>query len=364
MYVFSGKDVRNVTFVRNFLIALLVSLLVFTPLAYFGVNYVVGEVETGLANKKTGDDSEDDDGQLDMSELSGELSLSLAMICRSDNPDYIDPNAPLTEPFPDVDPPDTEQIDDTPENPFLSDEELLPRADVANPQKTVDFITLVSVNPDKKRTVAITIPGCLVVEFKGTSMSLSDALYFASLPEYNVDERYIADLITGCTGVSVDCYDYVDTVDFVRAADSLGRIAVNFPEATTIYDGATRFFPKGENNLSSSDLLSLIRYDNYTNPSLKYQIVSAACIAILDKGCTTTAFSSFDQMWARISPYMEYDLGKYLTPRAVAEKLLVYQNCASVAVNAIGQFGTDTDGRKSFEIDRTNTIAQISRYGG
>lgn len=352
------------TFVRNFLIALLVSLLVFAPLAYLGVNYVVGEVETGLANKKTDDDSEEDDDQFDMSELSGELSLSLAMICRSDNPDYLDPNASPPITYPDSDLPDTEPADDTPVNPFLPADELLPRVDAANPQKIVDFITLVSVSPDKKRAVATTIPGCLTVEFKGTSMSLSDALYFASLPEYNVDARYIADLITGCTGVSVDCYDYVDTIDFVRAADSLGRIAVNFPEATTIYDGATRFFPKGQNNLSSADLLSLIRYENYTNPSLKYQIVSAACVAILDKGCTTTAFSSFDQMWARISPYMEYDLGKYLTPRAVAEKLLVYQNCASVAVNAIGQFGTGADGKKVFEIDRTNTIAQIKQYGG
>lgn len=352
------------TFVRNFLIALLISLLVFAPLAYLGVNYVVGEVETGLANKKTDEDGEEDDDQFDMSELSGELSLSLAMICRSDNPDYLDPNAPPPITYPDTDLPDTEPTDDTSVNPFLPDEELLPKADAANPQKIVDFITLVSVSPDRKRAVATTIPGCLVVEFKGTSMSLSDALYFASLPEYDVDVRYIADLITGCTGVSVDCYDYVDTVDFVRAADSLGRIAVNFPEATTIYDGATRFFPKGENNLSSSDLLSLIRYENYTNPSLKYQIVSAACIAILNKGCTTTAFSSFDQMWARISPYMEYDLGKYLTPRAVAEKLLVYQNCASVAVNTIGQFGTREDGIKVFEIDRTNTIAQIKQYGG
>lgn len=347
------------TFVRNFLISFLIALIVFAPLTYFGVNYVVGEVETGLANKDDEDDIKDEDNKIGSTDLTGELPISLAMICRSDNPDYIDPNSPeqpVLPTFPEIE-------EELPSNPYIDEEELLPRVETANPEKIVDFITLVSVNSASRRAVVTAIPGCLLVEFKGVSMSLSDALYFASLPEYKVDDSYVTDLITSCTGITVDCYDYVDTIEFVRAADSLDYLTVKFPEATTIYDGATRFFPKGENKINSATLLSLIRYENYTNPLLKYQIISAACISILEKGCTPTAFSSFDQTWARISAYMEYDLGKYLTPRSVAEKLLAFSECTVTPVGTTGQFVT-IDGVRLFELDRTNTIAQMKEYGG
>ncbi len=344
------------TFVRNFLISFLIAFIVFAPLAYFGLNYVIDNVEAAEKPDSESDstDVSSDDNQANVDTGAG--SITMLMIARSDNPDY-SLSADTQSESSETESGETEA--DITEN---QDEKLLPRVKKANPEKIVDFVTIVSVNTDSKKAVITAIPGNLKVEFKGVAMSLSDALYYADLPEYNMDKNYVADLFTSCTGIAIDCYTYVETSDFTRAADSLGKLTVDFPEAITIYDGATRFFPKGENKLSSSDLKSLIKYGNYTNPLLKYQLISAICKAILDKGCTSSAFSSFEQTWARISVYMDYNIGSYTTPRSAAEKLFEYRNCTAIIVNVIGQF-TTSGGESYFELDRTNTISQIKQYG-
>ncbi len=344
------------TFVRNFLISFLIAFIVFAPLAYFGLNYVIDSVEAAgkpdSENNNTDVSSSDNQENID----TGAGSITMLMIARSDNPDYSQSADIETEGI------ETETAETEAAVTQSPDENLLPRLQKANPEKIVDFVTIVSVNTDSKKAVITAIPGNLKVEFKGVAMSLSDALYYADLPEYNVDKNYVADLFTSCTGIAIDCYTYVETSDFTRAADSLGKLTVDFPEAITIYDGATRFFPKGENTLSSADLKSLIGYGNYTNPLLKYQLISAMCKAILNQGCTSSGFSNFEQTWARISVYMDYDIGSYTTPRSAAEKLFEYRNCSPIIVNVIGQFTTSGD-KNYFELDRTNTISQIKQYG-
>ena len=345
------------TFVRNFLISFCIAMAIFVPLAYFGVNYVIDGVKGGIGSETTDNGNKQPDGPTTGDESNDSSGMiSFVMIAMSDNPDYVykDPDADDAEQDGDV----TDESDEV-----VPGVDRLPRLEKANPEKIVDFITLVTVNTDKKQAFATAVPGALSVEFRGVTMSLSDALYFASLPEYGASGNYISEVVTGCTGVSVDCYTYVMTSDFVRCADSLGGLTVNLPEATTIYDGATRFFPKGDNNLSSADLRSLLKYDAYSNPLLKYQIVASVCKSVLDKSCTTKGIEGFGQIWARISPYMNYDLGRYNTPESAAAKFFNYRFCKSSTVNVIGRFLT-IDGERLFEIDRSSTVSQIKQYGG
>lgn len=303
------------TFVRNFLIAFAIALALFIPIAYFTVNYVVDEVDKGISSEaEEPDDSSDrqDEDQGPMPDAVGKLSL-LQVVTSVGDPSHI------------------------------------------------EFMTLVHFNLDSRQVVITVLPGDMMVELKGVKMSLSEGYGYQLSGEYGLSDDYIADVVTACTGVSVDCYCIVDLNTFASVADNLGGIRVEFSEAFTIYDGGTRFFPKGVNSLTTADLLSLLNYQGYNSPGTRLQMISAVCKSVLDVKCTTAGYLEQDETWDRISRNMQYDLGDYDSPRDFAHRFYSYRFCTVIQLGAQGSY-VDVDGERLFSVDYTNMIAQMRQY--
>lgn len=304
------------TFVRNFLIAFAIAFALFLPIAYFTVNYVVDEIEKGI-NDPTEELSDSSDGQNGddgpMPDADGKLSL-LQIVTSTGDPTQI------------------------------------------------EFLTLVHFNLDSRQVVITVLPGDMKVQVKGVDMSLSEGYGYQLSGEYDLPDDYISEVVTACTGVSIDCYGIVDLNTFSTVADNLGGIRVEFSEAFTIYDGGTRFFPKGATTLTSADLLSLLKYQGYNSPGTRLQIVSAVCKSILDAKCTTEGYLELDETWAKISQKMlSYDLGNYDSPHDFAHRFYSYRFCTVTQLGVQGSY-VDVNGERLFSVDFTNMIAQMRQY--
>lgn len=312
------------SFVRSFLIAFLAALAVFIPIAYFTVNYVVDRVEGGIAETTVPEDPADGpDG--DGYEINATGRLSLLLIVTS--------------------PADAGQTD-------------------ANAKK-IEFLTLVYYNCDSRQVMITAFPGDTMVQLQGVSMSLSEGYSYMKSGQYEVSERYIADSVTGCTGIPIDCYAYLDCSEFERVADELGGLDVDFPETFTVYnhgDGSTHYFPQGSNQLSSSDLQMLLDYDGYNSAGAKMQIVAAVCKAVLDRESTTANYLSVERIWAEKAPlFDEYDFGDYGSVRDFADKMFSYRLCSAAVVPVQGGY-EEVGGENLFVVDYNSTITLMKQY--
>lgn len=309
------------SFVRSFLIAFLAALAVFVPIAYFTVNYVVDEVESGLAETTEPSDTEDGPGGVGY-EIDATGRLALLLIVTS-------PGSGGTD------------------------------------AKKIEFLTLVYYNCDSRQVMITAFPGDTAIQLQGVSMSLTDGYAYMKSGEYNVSDRYIADSVTGFTGIPIDGYAYLDRSDFERVADNMGGLTVEFSEPFTIHnsaDGSNRFFPKGTNQLTSADLHLLLAYEGYNSPATKMQIISAVCKSVLDRGSTTANYLAIDRIWARIAPlYAEYDLGGYASVREFADKMFAYRLCSSAIVPVQGSYG-QVGGERLYVVDYTGTITLMKQY--
>ena len=316
------------SFVRSFLIAFVVALIVFVPIAYFTVNYVVEEVENGLA--KTTEPSDENNGPAgDGYEIDATGSLSLLLVVTSPDDGAGTGGAGQTA------------------------------------QKKVEFLTLVYYNCDSRQVVITALPGDTAIQLQGVSMSFSDGYNYMKSGTYEVSDRYIADSVTGYTGIPIDCYAYVDRADFERVADEMGGLTVEFSEAFTVYDrtdGSNRFFPQGINQLSSADLHSLLVYEGYNSASTKMQIISAVCKSVLDRESTTANYLRIESIWAKLYPmYYEYNLGEYDSVREFANKMFVYRLCTVNIVGVQGKYA-EVGGEKLFVVDYNSTISLMKQY--
>lgn len=305
----------NLTFVRNFLIAFAIAFALFLPIAYFTVNYVVDEIDKSTNNVTTEPmDSSDQQG--------GDQGLT---------PDAVGRLSLL-------------QIVTSPGDPAR-----------------IEFLTLVHYNLDSRQVVITVLPGDMKVPVKGVDMSLSEGYSYVLSGEYELPHDYVAKVVTACTGISVDSYCTLDLNTFATVADNLGGIRVEFSEAFTIYDGGTRFFPKGVNTLSTADLISLLNYQGYNSPSTRLQMISAVCKSVLDEKCTTRGYLELDDTWAKISQNMEYDLGDFESPHDFAHQFYSYRFCTVVQLGVQGSY-VNVNGERLFAVDYNNMIAQMRQY--
>lgn len=321
------------SFVRSFLIAFAVALVVFVPIAYFTVNYVVDEVENGLA--QTTDPSDGNNGPSgDGYEIDATGRLSLLLV--------------VTSPV------------DSPESPSAGGE-----GGTDIPQRMIDFMTLVYYNCDTRQVMITAFPGDMMIQLQGVSMSVTEGYSYMKSGTYGLTDRYIAESVTGCTGIPIDCYAYIDRTDFERVADEMGGLTVEFSEAFSVYDssdGSTRFFPRGVNLLSSADLHSLLIYDGYSTASTKMQIISAVCKSVLDQESSTANYLNLESIWAKVYPmYYEYDLGEYDSVRDLADRMFTYRLCTATIVSVKGEY-TQINGENLFVVDYSTTISQMKQF--
>ncbi len=321
------------SFVRSFLIAFAVALVVFVPIAYFTVNYVVEEVENGIA--QTTEPSDENNGPaLDGYEIdaTGRLSLLLIVTAPADTPVSLSADG---------------------------------EAKSEIPQRTIEFMTLVYYNCDTRQVMITAFPGDMMVQLQGVQMSLTEGYTYMKSGTYGLTDRYIAESVTGCTGIPIDCYAYIDRTDFERVADDMGGLTVEFSEAFSVYDrtdGSTRFFPRGVNQLTSADLHSLLIYDGYSSPSTKMQIISAVCKSVLDQESTTANYLKIESIWAKFYPmYYEFDLGEYDSVLDFADQMFTYRLCTATIVSVKGEY-TRIGGENLFVVDYSTTISQMKQY--
>lgn len=327
------------SFVRSFLIAFLAALVVFIPIAYFTVNYLVDEVGDSLAQTTEPGDSQDgpEGSGYEISAV-GRLALLMIVTSPADGNPATGANV-----YSDADT-DTDTDADA---------------------KKIEFLTLVYYNCDRRQVMITAFPGDTMIQLQGVSMSLSEGYAYMKSGQYDVSDRYIADSVTGCTGIPIDCYAYLDRSRFEQVADELGGLNVEFSEAFTVYnreDGSTRFFPAGTNQLSSSDLHSLLVYEGYNSPATKMQIISAVCKSVLDRESTTANYLDIDRIWAQKAPlYDGYDLGEYESVRDFADQMFSYRLCSATVVPAQGGY-EQIGGENLFVVDYSATITLMKQY--
>lgn len=324
------------TFIRNFSIAFLVTLALLIPTVYFGVGYVIDNVNEALNIGDESDDTADSgDGMSDLaSNATGTLSLLLIG----------------TSPYSASD-----------EGQSGIGDSLLEEYSFT-PDTQIEFLTLVRFNCDKKQVLITALPGNLMVKLKGAEMSITDSYYYMQTGKFDLSEDYIAEVVTGCTGIPIDCYAYVDIQTFVGIADTLGGIDVDLSEPLTIGGSSIQFYPAGSNHLQSDNLLTILTYDGYTTPYSEMQVLSGVCKAVLENYCTTYGYLNIQTYWENMKKnFSSYSLGEYTSIDSFLDKIFSFKFCTVNQVNVVGSYEV-LHGEKLFSIDLSSTISLLKQY--
>ena len=317
-------------FVKNFLIAFLVTTIVFAPLAFFGTRYVVNNSFEKDKDKVDTIDT-DDSSLLGYNSNSHGIFSMMSVVTSKVNTreSYSGAGAILSEKY------------------------------STKPDIKIEFITIVRINCDSKKAAVSAIPGDVMVDLLGSQMSVTDAYYYYKTGKYDLPDNYIAELVKGLTGATVDVYDFVDINDYVKIADDLGGLNVNIENAVTIVDQDTiHFYPVGYNTLNTNDLKSLINYEGYNTVSEKMKFISALCDAVLQKSLTTGTYINVKDKWNYLQKNAVWSITDFEVISSYLDELFTYRFCKVELVGLKGGY-VSVHGNRLFKIDLDSYISSL-----
>ena len=158
------------------------------------------------------------------------------------------------------------------------------------PFRTVsaDAIVLVCVNKERQSFTFVQIPSNTVLSVGGVSTTAGDLYYEKGL-------EYFVNKMSGITGVSIDYYAVTSIEQVANVVDTLGTLTYTVPcdmEYTDEISGLTISLTAGASKLKGSDVMGLLSFDNYTNPSLSREKTSIAFLKSLAQKMTGAQYIS------------------------------------------------------------------------
>lgn len=318
--------------IRNFIISFLLSLTVFSVIAYFGIDFVV---DIMLAAEETPDDSQTADRLGGFtSDATGIVSL---LLVGTDEYVYTP--------------------DSTPTGHWVEGSyEALVDADRRHFEKDIIFMSLVSFNSNSRQVTVTALPAEMTVEANDWELDLESAYYFSQNELYGLTKDYFAQAISATVGMQIDYSATIDIDDYVQMADNLGGIEVNCPE-----DASEAGITKGIQLISSEQLRTLLTKSDYEKPESKEKFVTNLTVSALDRICSTAYYIDAFEEFERIRPMLqdtEFDEDALAQWRPL---IFSYKFYTLQKLSPIGSYA-EVDGKTVFNIDRGGTRNYFKQY--
>lgn len=316
--------------IRNFIVSFLLSLTVFSVIAYFGIDFVV---DIMAAAGETADESGKDELRTLTSDANGIVSL---LLIATDEYEYI-PEQGIGHWVEDS----YAELTDTDRKHF---------------EKEIVFMTLVSFNSHSQQVTVTAFPAEMTVLANDWELDLESAYYFAENELYGLTRDFFTQAISATTGMQINYAATIDIDDYVQFADNMGGIEVSCPEKV---DEAN--VKKGKQVLSSAQLKTLITKDDYEKAESRDKFVTDLTVAALDRICSTAYYNSAFSEFERIAPMLqntEFDENALAQWRPL---IFSYKFYTLQKLSPIGSYET-ADGEVVFKIDRNGTLNYFKQY--
>lgn len=315
--------------IRNFIVSFLLSLILFSVVAYYSVDYMVGVMN------KTDQDSEEQADEEELSRLTSDATgiLNLLLI-GTDEYEY------------------SESDGDASQGVYGQ----LADADRKNFDTKIMFMTLVTYNSYLQQVTVTAFPAEMTVLANNWELDLDSAYYFSDKELYGLTKDYFVHAISATVGIQIDYSATIDIDDYVQVADNLNGITVECPESDSEIGVVA-----GKNTLTSEQLYALLTKDNYSAPSAKTTFVTNLTVAALDRICSTAYYTDAFREFERISPMLKntkFDEEALTQWRSLifSYKFYTLQKLAPLGTYEI------EDGETVFKIDRSGTVNYFKQY--
>lgn len=320
--------------IRNFLLSFLISVVLFSVLAYFGVNFVVGIMNESDESSEEG--SVNDELSQLTSDATGILNL---LLIGTDEYEYVGSS-------------DGSGTTDPVKNAF----ESLDDVDLKKHDTKIVFMTLVSFNSYRRQVTVTAFPIEMTVEANSSEIDLDSAYYFAQNELYGLDKNYFVNAVSATVGMQIDYSATIDIDDYVKVADNMGGLSVICPEGDS--EAGVK---AGTQTLSSAQLYRMITKDDYVDKRSRAQLMASITTAALDRICSTAYYINADEAFARISPVLKNT--EFDTEALNRWKSLIfsYKFYTSEVLAPIGSYESE-DGETVFNIDRSGTVNYFKQY--
>lgn len=315
--------------IRNFIVSFLLSLVLFSVIAYYSVDFMVGAVN------KTDENSEEQSDEDELSRLTSEATgiLNLLLI-GTDEYEY------------------SESAGDASQGAYGQ----LADADRKNYETKIMFMTLVSYNSYLQQVTVIAFPSEMTVLANNWELDLDSAYYFSDKELYGLTKDFFVHAISATVGIQIDYSATIDIDDYVQLADNMNSITVECPESDSKIG-----VEAGKNALSSEQLYALLTKNDYSVPGAKNTFVSNLTVAALDRICSTAYYTDAFREFERISPMLnntQFDEEALTQWRSLifSYKFYTLQKLAPLGTYEI------EDGETVFKIDRKGTVNYFKQY--
>ena len=313
---------------RSFLVTTVVSILLFSFLAYYATTFVTGLI-FAKEDEITTPPAEEISRPTDSS-VQGVVNLLL--ICTDEYVYQMSPGGAIEFQY--------NQI---------ADAELRART------ATIEFMTLVSFNSYTKQVVITAIPDNLLITANGAKIDLDSAYYFSQNYLHDLTPEFLVQAVSALLGIQVNYTGYVDIDDYVRVADRLGGITIDSPEALPEAN-----IQSGKQAFTSNQLYSMLKNDQYADPANKTVFLQNQCRAILeritDEAHSRTAYDDFD----RISKVLDTDFTKSALTQ-YKDLIFSFSSFEIQMPTVVGSMLSD-NGVLYFSPDRAATRALFRQY--
>lgn len=317
--------------IRNFIVSFLISVTLFSVIAYFAIDFMVGAMnQTDEAPENKAEE---------LSKLTSDATgvLNLLLIGTDEYPH------PST--------------DDLPTNWVEESFEELTDVDLRYYSQKIVFMTLVSFNSYRQQVTVTAFPVEMTVPANGLELDLDSAYYFADNELYGLTKDYFVHAISATVGMQIDYSATIDIDDYVQVADNLGGLTVDCPEADFEADVTA-----GENTLTSTQLRRLLVKDDYTDEQSKCTLVSNVTVEALEQICSTAYYvNAFDE-FERIQPMLQntaFDRDALAQWRSL---IFSYKFYTLQKLSPIGTYVENEEGEMVFKIDRSSTVNYFKQY--
>ncbi len=316
--------------IRNFIMSFLLSLALFSVVAYFSVDFMVSAMNKP---KNETQEEETDESQLNKltSDATGILNL---LLIGTDEYQYTPPTGGSVQ---------------------ASFGELQD-VDRQNYESTIVFMTLVSFNSYRQQVIVTAFPTEMTVLANDQELDLDTAYYFSQKELYGLNKDFFVQSISAAVGMQIDYSASVDIDDYVKMADNLGGLKVVCPEGDS-----QAGIEAGEATLTSAQLYRLMTKTDYEDSQSRTQFVSNVCCAALDRICSTAYYMNAYQEFQRISSVLkntDFDEAALTGSRSL---IFSYKFYTLQKLSLLGTYETEY-GKSVFKIDRSGTISYFKQY--
>lgn len=340
---------------RNFLITLLISLLIFGPIAYFLTDLLIDCVgpSFGIVDPDTKLPGTDPAVTTDLSnpgltpDSTNGTSFNMLIVGTDYQPSLLSDYAP--DAF--INYPMFENGSALTSGGSMSDHTL-------HRQINADTIFLLRVDKSQGRLIFSYIPSDMLVTSGGVEMTLSETYTTRGIV-------YLAEKVMALTGFSIDFYTVIDIEGAETFVDAIGGVTVNVPVNMKYSDPAQKLtidLHSGVQKLNGKEALQLLRFNGYptnspySRASVTVSFMTAAAEKLISEDILTKATAIYRTVTAHAFTTFGLD--------DLTEHLDLFRQLGSYEKKILTYPGSYSEkgGRQVFLPDTDTAIRSFSEY--